>query len=286
MVILIDNFIVIFKPIMKFENKQYLVLSGGGSKGWITLGVLQHLKDQGYLKNLKGISATSVGSIIAILYLSNDLQLYEKFMNDDILSSKDIDISLLFDNFGLNNGMVIVNGIDSILEDVYNIKNCTMKQLYELSGIDLNISSSNITKGCLEYFNHINAPDLLVSKAVRMSCSIPFFFTKIEHDDNIYSDGGLMASFAIHPFLHIDPKHILSIDLCSASFKYDKICNIFEYISNILNCLLQANRKQNLEYDNVSIEYDCPLIILNQSYQSRKEMYDYGYHHLQKEAAE
>tara|TARA_B100001094_G_scaffold330798_1_gene396975 strand:- start:1271 stop:2089 length:819 start_codon:yes stop_codon:yes gene_type:complete len=272
---------------MIFEDKDHLILSGGGSKGWVLLGLLQSLKDQGHLKNLKAISATSVGSLIAVIYISNNFELYDTLMRRDVLSSEEIDITLLFEKFGFNDGMFIQNSVDFILETVYSVKDCTMKQFYELSGVELYISSSNITKGCLEYFNHRDTPDLSVGKAVRMSCTIPIFFTKIEYNGNFYADGGLMVSFAIHPFLDIDSKQILSIELLSTeSFKYDKIVNIFEYLSNLINCLLQANVSDRSKYDNILVEYNAPLLIMNQTYEDRKLMYDFGYNYLKTTHAE
>ena len=58
----------------------------------------------------------------------------------------------------------------------------TLKELYEYNKINFIISAVNISKQKQVYFNHETHPDLEVSKAIRMSSSIPILFKPFKYE--------------------------------------------------------------------------------------------------------
>ena len=52
------------------------------------------------------------------------------------------------------------------------------------------------------YICHKTYPDLSLYKAIRMSISIPFYFTPVEYNGNLYVDGGCVDDFPLHKFKH------------------------------------------------------------------------------------
>jgi predicted acylesterase/phospholipase RssA len=64
----------------------------------------------------------------------------------------------------------------------------------------LSISSFDITNGTLVYFNSDTSPNLPISKAIRMSSSIPLIFEPMEHEGHLFVDGCLMRRLPIDAF--------------------------------------------------------------------------------------
>ena len=76
-------------------------------------------------------------------------------------------------------------------------KNITFKDLYEYSGIILEVVTSCISDSSIEYFNYYNSPNMEVWLAIRMSISIPILYTPILYKKKIYVDGGMFNNYAI-----------------------------------------------------------------------------------------
>ena len=77
-----------------------LVISCGGAKGLVGIGVIEELERRGY--NIKSVAGTSIGSVILGIYASGNLNEYKEWM----LKQRRIDILRLMD-FTLNKQGVI-----------------------------------------------------------------------------------------------------------------------------------------------------------------------------------
>lgn len=93
----------------------------------------------------------------------------------------------------------------------------TMKDLYEITGVEFTCTSVDITNHILRFFNHKTTPNLPVIKAVKMSSAYPIAFEPTYwdknwgkyyiHYENIrrevdlegckFTDGGMLANFPI-----------------------------------------------------------------------------------------
>lgn len=190
------------------------VFEGGGVRGLGHVGAIQVLEEQGYEWN--DLAGTSAGSIVAALLASgytgkeligimNDLD-YKKFLGDIWLDNipfigKGIE-------FGLQFGIHDNDFLEKWMENQLNKKN--IHTFADLPDDKLKIIASDITNGRmiifpddLDYYG-ISPNKMSVAKAVRMSCTIPFFFKPIkwETDKNpcYVVDGGILSNYPVDIF--------------------------------------------------------------------------------------
>ena len=94
-----------------------------------------------------------------------------------------------------------------------NLYDPTLKELYDKTNNHFTCIASDITSGDILILNHITAPNLPVSYAVRMSMSIPVVFESVlwKHEFGLYkgsditgheiADGGIISNFPLFLFL-------------------------------------------------------------------------------------
>jgi NTE family protein len=181
-----------------------LVLSGGGPSGVAYAGILKALIDYDTFQKdkLKEIITTSVGIIIAILYLLdyNILQIEKLVLEKDLtklLNIDDIDIDNLLVKYGLFSNEHIGESVSSFIRHKTEKNDLTLKEFYKLSNIILTVKVYNVDMGKTEYLNHINTPDIKLTTLSMMTTAIPYLFQPIKYNDNLYVDGGLKGHFPI-----------------------------------------------------------------------------------------
>ena len=180
-----------------------LIFSGGGIKGIGFIGCVQALIDKGIYnkENIKTLIGTSAGSIIAtciaIGYDAKEIKDLVLELNFGIFQDITIDnVMNFFQTFGVDSG----NELERIMEIIIKKKqknNLTFKELYEKNGIKLIINAVCINDECIEYFSYENYPDLIISKAIRMSCSIPLVYKPVMFNDKLYVDGGVLDNLSL-----------------------------------------------------------------------------------------
>ena len=197
---------------------EYLVFEGGGTKGTAYAGVINVLAKRGILTNLRGVAGTSAGSIAALaiacgysaeeiedILLNLDFKQFKDAGMFGLLSAADNLVS--FDEtggFGLYKGEALYEYIEDLVHQKTGIKNCTFKQLYKYSGIELCITGTNISRARSEIFSHKYTPKMRVAYAARISASIPFFFECVARKNGgklcKYIDGGLLNNLPVSVF--------------------------------------------------------------------------------------
>ena len=165
------------------SDKQYnigLVLSGGGTRGFAHLGVIQALNEAGIFPDV--ISGTSAGALIGVLYADGHTPAeIMKVMN----SSSRLD----FMRPALpREGLLQINGIIKILKASLRSKNFN-----ELK-IPLFVSATDLNNGKAVYFSEGELFDPVIASA-----SIPVLFQPVKIGDISYVDGGVLDNLPIRP---------------------------------------------------------------------------------------
>lgn len=190
------------------------VFEGGGVRGLGHVGAIQVLEEQGYEWN--DLAGNSAGSIVATLLASGytgkelidimkDLD-YKKFLGDNWLDSipligKGLELGL---QFGIHDN----DYLEEWMEKQLNKKN--INTFADLSDDKLKIIASDVTNGRmivfpddLDYYG-ISKEEMSVAKAVRMSCTIPFFFKPIKWETPknpcYVVDGGILSNYPVDMF--------------------------------------------------------------------------------------
>ncbi len=107
---------------------------------------------------------------------------------------------VIYKKCGVETGHIIYNLFDEIVTRKTGIKHITFKQLYEITKIHLTIVGSCLTTKEAIYYDHINTPNFKVSMALRISISMPGFFTPIVIDNKKYIDGAVLNNYAMNLF--------------------------------------------------------------------------------------
>ncbi|HMJ46871.1 MAG TPA: patatin-like phospholipase family protein [Ferruginibacter sp.] len=282
------------------SNAQYrnLVLEGGGIRGAAYAGAMSVLEEKGILKNIEKVAGTSAGSVVGLMvslgYTSKEIDSIlfhlkiEKF-NDGHggLLGK---YRRLKRHYGIHKGKEFGKWIEHLIQTKTGNPAITFRQLDSLSKYNPSIKKlycvgANLTRQRTEIFSFETTPDILVKTAIRISCSIPFYYESILLDSTgkemdksmktknfqVYVDGGIVANYPINIFdscqngingLFCDPvihnKETLGIKLerdeqieslsRSSEIPPIDIYNFNDYIRAFLNlCMETINRKPNLE---------------------------------------
>jgi len=180
-----------------------LVLSGGGIKCLSILGALSYLIETEIIedgfKGIKKIHYTSGSSIFTfpLLFGFNIGSAIEIFKDVDwskIDLTEKMSINNLFTHFGFTDTETYNYVLEVFLENKGIRKDITLKEVYEINKIELNFNVVNVTKDKYESLNYINAPDLPIIKAIRMTSNIPILFKPIEYNGDLFVDGGLIEN--------------------------------------------------------------------------------------------
>ncbi|MCM2674991.1 patatin-like phospholipase family protein [Alkalicoccobacillus plakortidis] len=191
------------------------VFAGGGVKAFAFLGSLRVLEKRGY--EFERVAGTSAGSIVAALvkagYTSEEMmnildQINIESFKDDRMSFLPLTVIKwlhVYFKLGLYRG----DALESWIRDL--LKEKGIVTFGDLPDKALRVVVSDLSKGQmivlpddLEKYG-IRAESFSVAKAIRMSCSIPYFFEPVKLYDRAghYSyivDGGLLSNFPIWLF--------------------------------------------------------------------------------------
>lgn len=177
------------------DGIRYLVFSGGSVRGIMFIGALKALGTR-FLENIRGYAGSSVGSIIAYMLClgySPD-EILDEMLRAQQSSMHKVDIRNLIEKFGLDSGARYVQEFERITYQKIHIHNPTFEELFVKTGRDLYITGTCLEDQCTVYFNHTTTPGMSVIKALRISMSMPFFFTHVEHEGKHYIDGATLHS--------------------------------------------------------------------------------------------
>lgn len=174
------------------ETVETLVVSGGGMKGVASLGAVVALKRAGALDSLKTVVGTSAGALVAAAVATDRASF--KVLQSLVQTSyePDIDIARLLASFGIDSGRHLDRWIATLLGGAP-----TFAEVHRRRGIKLVVCATNLTERRAEYFSVDTVPDMDVALALRMSCSIPLYFSAVRHGGRVYVDGAVSDNFPL-----------------------------------------------------------------------------------------
>ena len=157
-----------------------LVLSGGGARGLVHVGVLKALEEIGICPHT--ISGTSAGALVGGLYASGltPNEVFEAIEKQQFLS---------FSNFNfLGNGFFKAKTLIDFVE-----KNLRCHTFEELT-IKLYVTGTDLDTGQCDIFHEGK-----LSLPIAASAAVPVMFEPVEINGHNYVDGGVLNNFPIEP---------------------------------------------------------------------------------------
>jgi len=239
-----------------------LVLSGGSSKGILTLGALQYCYDTYLLNKIETYVGTSSGAIISFLliigYSPIEIMVY-------ICCNGLLEKMQHFNFVSMING----TGATSFVNIYEQLEKITIDKIgYIPTLLDLKVkynktlicTTYNLTKEKTEYMSHETHPNLPSLIALKMSSNLPLIFENFKYNSDFYVDGGVSDNFPIDVGVKIGKK-VLGILLSSQdNFEKGPDIGILEFIYKLL-CIPIS---QNTEYKiNQATGENCKIIRLS-----------------------
>lgn len=219
----------------RFFKEIALALSGGGSRGGFHLGVLSVLEEYGV--QIKAISGTSIGALVAVLYASG----YRSGEIVEILKSKEFKKIFKLHFKGEH--------IFKIDFDSKYLKNLIRKKSFEELDIPVILSVCNIEESTVSY---VAGGDSLM-EYVAASCSIVPILQPIKIGENIFADGGLIDNFPVEQLKKFDYP-IVGINL----FPQDKMVkkSLLGWLNKIIHIAWQTQNYSKKDLCDIYITHD------------------------------
>jgi NTE family protein len=183
-----------------------LVFEGTGVRNAIYAGGLLALEEAGLYQEIESVAGTSSGSIVAAMvavgYSASEV-------TDAIL---DLDFSKLLDGspllgplrvftrFGWHKGDYFIGKMRAMIERKTGKGDITFADCRARGYKNLRIVGSSITRRAVRVFPDDSSLDMPLADAVRISMSIPLFFTSMRYQDEVYVDGGVMWNYPLGLF--------------------------------------------------------------------------------------
>jgi len=253
------------------QRIETLVVSGGGMKGVASLGAVVALKRAGALKHVHTVVGTSAGALVAAALATDRASL--KLLNGFAESSykPDIDLGNLMATFGLDTGRHLNDWIAVLLGG----KRYTFRDIKQVFGMRLVVCATNLSERKPEYFGPETTPDMDVALALRMSCTIPLYFSAVHHEGRMYVDGAVSDNFPLAWAAEMyGARKVLGI-----AFQ-PRLSNpgsgLEEYVGALLEC---STRRHYAENDRRVLQLDTgarSAFEFNMSHRDMKKLYKSG----------
>jgi predicted acylesterase/phospholipase RssA len=191
-----------------------VVLSGGGIDGAMFVGAIRRLEEEAVaggpyaICKVRKFVGCSIGAIIA-LFLAMGLtsheieqRMLEGFKSGALSRLNLVNLLSAPTSLGIDDGTSIVNWVAAAMVDRGIDANITFRRFAALTGNDLIIAVTNLTRCQRELMSLATSGDVPVMLAVRMSMSLPVLFTPVVWNNCVYVDGAVMD---VCPMSHTRP---------------------------------------------------------------------------------
>lgn len=235
-----------------------LAMSGGSTRGLAHIGVLKALHEEGIIPEV--VTGTSMGSVIAGLYASG-MPIDEIIELTYTINSKIFDLDwievvngIIFKKIpkGFIKGNKVENLINKITNNM-NIKDMSYKKL-GIVATNLNGGQNIVfTNQQLDNCNDIHINDILLSKAIRASISLPLIFSPVQIDDMLLVDGGLVNNCPINIAQELGAEFIIASDITYNGNKHSQITNGIDVLGRTIGVFL---KEANIDdYNSLQVPY-------------------------------
>ncbi|WP_066225380.1 patatin-like phospholipase family protein [Formosa haliotis] len=235
-----------------------LVLSGGGARGALHLGVLKAFEEADI--QINAISGTSIGSIIGALYAQG---LKADELLDLMMKST---FAKIFKFTKRKGGVLHMKAINKLF-NIYIPHN---------SFSDLKIPFyccvTDLDQGGFKILGP--ADQVPLQAAVIASSSIPVIFPPVKINNSYYIDGGVFNNLPVEPLREAGFKHIIGIHV--NNYKYVPTHNMQSVAERVFTLLIKQSVKANQKMCDFNIDPFLDKTYQTLDFSKTKELYDIG----------
>jgi NTE family protein len=276
------------------------VFSGGGIKGFALIGACEEIENKGF--RFARVAGTSAGSIVAALiaagYSSKEIyQLLDELDLSKLLDARKTIIPFPFAKWlfvywklGLYKG----NELEKWLCEKLEVKG--IRTFADLPPQALRVIGSDLSNGQMIVFPDdlkkygISPSSFSIAKAIRISCSIPYFFEPVRMRSidgiNVLVDGGVLSNFPMWLFDKENAQKIrpvLGIKLNSSEYEHEKhkIKNAIQLFGALFETMKDAHDSRYISKKHVKNIIFIPTegflsTELDLTDERKRELYDLG----------
>lgn len=183
---------------------KYLVIAGGGPLGFRYLGALLHLHDIGFwnIDSVEKIYGTSIGAVIGAFFcLKYDSDTLKQYVVDRPWHDAfKITGRQIFDAYyakGLVDTEIMTTIFKPLLEAKELTTQITLQEFYNFCRIELNIYTCDLNEFKIIPISYKTHPDMLLMRALTMSCALPGLFIPYCNDQQCIVDGGVICNYPL-----------------------------------------------------------------------------------------
>ena len=216
------------------KTKIALCLSGGGTRGFVHLGVIKAFEEYGL--NFDFIIGTSAGSLVGA-FVAAGMKYNEILKLAESLEMKDIRTNIIPFKSSKTDGLqkVLIDNLGDI--DISELKT-------PFAAVCTDLVTTNecvVTKGNL-------------AKAVAGSCCLPYVFYPVEFDDKIFVDGGLHNTIPADIPKLFGCDYVISVDVNkSRTFGTDST-KLIDVLTCSFRILMDKNIRKGYQYSDFIIK--------------------------------
>ena len=196
-----------------------LVLSAAGLHGLMYVGAVRLLEERGVTAGVRNIYGCSSGGIVALLFAlgftADEMEEEFRYIFCECgLPSLCIqELRGLWERCGLIDEAFVTGLVRHAVAKKYpGTLDMDFLTLSKLTGRNLVLVTSNITKSCEEVLSVDTTPDLSLAKAIHMTACLPVVLQPVTHKGCMYLDGGIWNYL---PTSHVnDPDHAVLVLTC------------------------------------------------------------------------
>lgn len=198
------------------------------------------------MKKLESISGSSAGALLALFISTGKSaqEIYDFSINTDIKELVKYNVKSFLTNYGLIDHSQIRDKLIQI---------CDGEPTFNDIQKDLYISAFNVNAAKTEYFSKHTHPNMSVIDAVCMSISVPFLFSSVNMNNNLYIDGGTMEMYPIPPFLNKTPDEILVVRIITNKVSH-KITGFKSFIDSLIRSTLQNRTSYDGMFPTITLD--------------------------------
>lgn len=273
--------------VSKAHNKKILVMGGGGVKGLSYFGALQAFQELDMLHKFEEFSCNSIATLVIGMYLIgySVSELWKFSTNFNFGKVKNINILDFVSKFGLDDGSKVEYMIKRLIQGKGHNEDISLRDVFLITNKLFVVSTVCVNSKSVKYVSHETDPDLPLWKAIRMSSSIPWFYTPVKYNSMLYVDGGCIDNYPCYPYRHrLD-------EVVGLQFKKDRqniedINDLETYMLRVIMCLnsgLNYTLSHCYEQCTIKINLDAVSIIdYNVSDDQKSKMFNAGYNAVMK----
>ena len=215
------------------------------------------------------IAGTSSGAIIGTLLCVGytPREILDVLMDNlPSISTDSIDISRLFKSYGLYSNDRLINVISSMIERKTMGVLPTFVELYDLFKRDLIITGTNVSTQNVAYFDRFTSPHMSVMDALKISTCIPFVFPYVEHEGQVFVDGGLTDNLPIEYANRYADKYLTGVPVHALNLRYTytiEPTTLLNFVICIMKIFSNNGLPESLEQSGfvhtLQVDVICPL---------------------------